>query len=113
MMVELHLHKKRVKKMQKNHQICMENELYSQKSTKIMQILGETCVFLAKKTRFLTYPTENTSFKLNLKADLAIFYHCLNDLETSGIHIIILYRIVRIPTNVRMYANNIGMSWLI
>lgn len=111
MMVELHLHKKRVKKMQKNHQICMKNELFSQKSTKIMQILGETCVFLAKKTLFLTYLTENTSFKLDLKADLAIFYHCLNDLGTPQVHTIILYLIVRIHTNVREYTKNSGMSW--
>ena len=113
MMVELHLHKKRVKKMQKNHQICMKNELFSQKSTKIMQILGKTCVFLAKKTLFLTYLTENTSFKLDLKANLTILCHCLNDLETPEAHIIILYRIVCIRTNVRVSANNIGMSWLI
>lgn len=113
MMVELHLHKKRVKKMQKNHQICMKNELFSQKSTKIMQILGKTCVFLAKKTLFLTYLTENTSFKLDLKTNLTILCHCLNDLETSGVHIIILYKIVRIPTNVRKYGNNIGVGWLI
>lgn len=113
MMLELHQQKIRVKKMQKNHQICMKNELYSQKSIKIMQIWATICILLAKKTLFLTYLTENTSFKLDLKVNLTVFYHCLNDLEASGVHIIILDIIDRIHTNVRIYTNNIGASWLI